>query len=383
MANLSVFMICPFAKPNLGGVEEHLEKLIAALGRRGVWVTLVTYQPLTTKAKGPAYERAETHETYRVSWPGYNLFPRLEPIFPLVFLYLFPGLFLRCLWIYLREWERYDCIHAHGLVAAAIGRVLALLRKRRLVISTHAIYSFGRRRLLARLVYALLAGADHILAVGLPSQNELIALGIPASKLAIHPNWVNLDVFTPGDRQRARMKVGFDRFTVLYVGRFLEKKGVMLLAEAAKAFPEIEFAFIGTGSAESALRAAAANCANIRVVGPVWEKSILIEYYRAADVFASLPDYDEGFATVYLEAIACGTPVIATPRGCLPDFIAPEVGFLIGPTKDALAHLLARMQSEPDFLAQTRAQCRPYAEREFGEANAEIILQSYGERQKQ
>ena len=56
--------------------------------------------------------------------------------------------------------------------------------------------------------------------------------------------------------------------------------------------------------------------------------------YSAADTFISPVLYDEGYATVYLEALSCGTPVISSRRGCLPYFLSPEVAELLDHVDD-------------------------------------------------
>lgn len=93
---MTVLILSPFFSPNVGGVEAHLNKLINCLNKRGIKVIVLTYQPLTTPAKGPAVEKREGVEIRRIKWFGMGLFHRLEPYAILELLYLFPG--KRVLW---------------------------------------------------------------------------------------------------------------------------------------------------------------------------------------------------------------------------------------------------------------------------------------------
>jgi len=217
---MRVLIICPFAHPNIGGVESHLSKLIAYLIKKGHFVYLLTYQPLTTRVRGAALEKHPNLEIHRVSWFGHNFFPKLESFFPLVLLYLFPGLFVKSLIFYLKHHREIDVVHAHGFAAALIVKIITRIRPKRAVVSTHAVYSLRKRKFLGSLVKFVLQSFDAVLAVGEPSRQELIAIGLDERKTRVHPNWIDLDVFTPHQNEFGA------GLTILFVGRFLEKKGV-------------------------------------------------------------------------------------------------------------------------------------------------------------
>jgi glycosyltransferase involved in cell wall biosynthesis len=376
----TILLICPFARPNIGGVESHLDKLISFISGRGYRSVLVAYQPLTSRERGEKFEQVGTSEIHRVTWFGMGLFPRLEPYFPLVFVYLFPGLFLKSLRIYLRDRKRIDVIHAHGFVAAAIARILAAIAKKRIVVSTHAIYRLNRRKALAPLVRFLLRGFDVILAVGEPSRRELASIGLPEGKIRTYFNWVDTGRFKPIDRLACREQLGLgrDEFVVLFAGRLLEIKGINTLLEAARETDkDVRFVFVGEGPMAGPIESAARMNGKVVFWGKLTEDK-LIEAYNAADLFVSPVLYDEGFATVYLEALACGTPVVSSMRGCLPDFLSPAVADLMEkPDPDSLLKLIERHLENGAALRERRKICRRYAEEKFSESNAEIIINSY------
>lgn len=379
MRTKTVLMICPFASPNIGGVEAHLDKLIDKLLALGHNIVLISYQPLTTRAKGAPYEKRGNLEIYRVSWFGYNLFHKLEPYFFATFFYLFPGLFFKSLGFYLKKYKEIDVIHAHGLTAALIARILCKIHRKRIVLSTHAVYDFGQRKTLSVLVKVILQGFDKVLAVGEMSKRELHAIGLPMEKLEIHPNWIDVRRFAPMDKADCRKKAGLEdgMFAALYLGRLIEQKGVRELVGAAKSFDGgAAFLFCGDGPLADYVRDESRLAKNIVFKGRLAAEELPV-YYNAADLFVLPSQYNEGFATVILEAIACGTPVLVTNRGCVPWYVDDTVGDLIDPTKENIQQKIKSYLDAPEILRKKALACRPYAEKHFSEKNFEVILKSY------
>lgn len=376
----TILMITPFAKPNIGGVESHIEKLTAYLSATGHRVILVTYQPLTTKARGKGYEKSGGVEVYRARWFGNGWFTRLEPYFPLVFLYLFPGLFVKSLIVCMKRHREIDVIHAHGLVAATIAKILCFVFRKRGVVSTHAIYSFRNRKLLAALVKWILKGFDAILAVGEPSRMELIEMGLDGEKIKVHPNWIDMKTFTVMDREKCRkdFKIEPKEFTALFIGRLMEMKGLNLLLDAAeKTEKDILFMIAGDGPMAEAVKKAAKKNGKIKFYGRLSDSAV-IKAYNAADIFVSPVLYDEGFATVYIEALACGTPVVTARRGCLPYFLSTDVADLLEEVDaEAVRRTLEYYFDNRDIVSQKRAVCRRFAKKNFSENNARVIAESY------
>lgn len=123
-------------------------------------------------------------------------------------------------------------------------------------------------------------------------------------------NGVDATVFHPpalADRVLARASL-FGLPTTgalaLFVGRFVEKKGLSVLRTLARRRPDLNFALIGSGP----IRPESWGLANVRVLGPRSQAEIA-ELYGAAD-FLLLPSVGEGYPLVIQEAMACGLPVI-------------------------------------------------------------------------
>lgn len=107
------------------------------------------------------------------------------------------------------------------------------------------------------------------------------------------------------DRRRARQRFSMsdDRRELLFVGRFVEKKGLSTLRELASANPDWRISLVGSGPIDPA----AWNLTNVRLLGRMTREH-LAELYRAADALV-LPSVGEGFPLVVQEAMACGLPV--------------------------------------------------------------------------
>lgn len=379
-----ILMICPFARPNLGGVESHLDKLLDYLSKKNVYVYLLTYQPLSLPIKGEKLEQGINFEIHRFDWFGTGWFNKLENYFPLTFIYLFPGLFIKSFIFFIRRPNTVNCVHAHGFAAAAIAKVIKWFFPVRIVVSTHAVYRFPQRPVLAKIIKWLLSSFDEILAVSDVSKKELEGISLDKAKITVHKNWIDLKRFKSKEREISKKELRITGKNVLFVGRMIEMKGVGFLLNSAKKFPTIKFIFIGDGPMRKFVEEQTNKLKNVFYVGRLSQNNPkefekLISYYSAADIFATIPTYDEGFGAVYLETIGCGTPVLCSNKGSLPTFLDESVAKLIIPTQEnvnlAIEELLIK---KPKILEKMQKNCRKFAEKNFSDKNAGTIYESYG-----
>ena len=147
----------------------------------------------------------------------------------------------------------------------------------------------------------------------------------PARIDVVHPG-VDLDTFTPGDRQAARAALGLgaDEWIVAFIGRIQPLKAPDVALRAAAKLPGVRVLVAGgpSGSGLQApdglVRLAADLGMSDRVTFlPPQSRDQLVNVYRAADLVA-VPSYSESFGLVAVEAQACGTPVVAAAVGGLP-----------------------------------------------------------------
>lgn len=382
-----VLMLTPFASPNRGGVETHIDALIAALARRNIWVTLLTHQPLVAPVKAPSHEALPNGEVIRIPWFGQGWHPRIEPYAPLVFAYLVPGLLVGAVRHRFRHTIGFDVIHAHGLAAAvaALGMRWTGARQR-IVVSMHAIYDLRQRRLLAQGVRSLLGRADRVLTVSEASRQELLAIGLDPDRVTAHQHWVDLDVFRPRSQAEARMRLGWPESapTCLFVGRLLRKKGVGIVLDLARRLPDVQFRMLGAeGDMGSEVAEASAAYPNLTLMtdpagAPARRLDTIATIYAAADVLLVPSQYEEAAGIVVLEGSAAGTPIVASNLGGLREAVTADIGRLVEPSAEAFMAALQELLSDRAGLAALRKHARAAAERRFSERNADVIVRQYG-----
>lgn len=370
-------MITPFFRPNIGGVEGHLNDLCNYLTKKNYFLYVITYQPLTTKIRAPSLEKRTNFEIHRFWWPGFNLFHKLEPFLFLEFLYLTPCLFLVSFFFLLRNHRKIDVIHAHGLNSAFVVKFLAKIFRKKTLMSTYSIYNFVPKTLFSRVVRWTLSSFDEIQALANPSKKELLKIGLDENKLRVYYLWVdrNNSNFISRDNAKKKIKLS-DKFVVLFVGRLIPIKGPRLVIEVAKRLPEIQFVLVGDGPLADELRHEAEKYSNIIFVGRVDEEAKNI-YFHAADLFVLPSQYEEAFGKVAIEALFAGTPVIGSNRGAIPDIINTKVGRVVEPTVENFRRELDYFFHNPYKLKLLAKNTRKYAKEHFSEKNAEVIERGY------
>ena len=168
-------------------------------------------------------------------------------------------------------------------------------------------------------------------------KNKLLKLGVPEPKVRVIYNGVDHHRFysSPGSLARKALKIDDAPF-LLYVGDLKKRKGCMDLLEAflrlEKRHPDLKLYIAGGGAMQETLRQRIqqTNMQNrVILLGKV-QHSTLNQWYNAASVMC-LPSYHEGVPNVLLEAMACGTPVVATNIGGIPEVVKDDCGILIPP----------------------------------------------------
>ena len=268
----------------------------------------------------------------------------------------------------------YDLIHAHYWLS---GSAALALKTRWSVPVLQMFHTLGRlknrvARSAAELEPAvrleeetrIVSEADRIVAANVVERAELLRdYAAHASRIATIPCGVDTDLFTPGDRAEARRRLGLDdRPVLLWVGRIAPIKGLDTLldtvARLREGGQEMRLLVVGgdadepTSGHETSLRQRIARLGlvdSVRFVGPQ-PQSVLPLYYAAADLTV-LPSYYESFGMVALEAMACGSPVIASRVGGLVTTVRDGVtGFLV-PDGDvgALAERIETLVTDPEL----------------------------------
>ena len=262
----------------------------------------------------------------------------------------------------------YDLVHAHYWLSGVAGLAL---RARWGVPLVQMFHTLGRLKnrvadgpaelepgVRLREEERLVAEADRLVAANVVERAQLVRhYDADPARIAVVPCGVDTALFTPGDAEAARAALGLgDAPAVLYVGRLAPIKGLATLLDALAVLRaggrRVRLLVVGGDADEPAngheadLRARVAHLGlgdAVRFVGPQAQER-LRDYYVAADATV-LPSYYESFGMVALEAMACGSPVIATRVGGLPTTVRDGVTGLLVADRDpaALAHTIERM----------------------------------------
>ncbi len=204
--------------------------------------------------------------------------------------------------------------------------------------------------------------ADASITVARALKEEMVRIGAVAEKIEVLRNGVDLETFQPLDRQSIRNRMKLSGPVITSVGHLIERKGHHLVIEALSGIPDATLLIAGKGNALPALkeRAAALGLENrVRFLGAVPHEG-LADIYNAADVLA-LASSREGWPNVLLEAMACGTPCVATPVWGSSEIITTPVSGTLAPERSAGAiakAIRAVLENPPD-----RTATRTYAEK--------------------
>ncbi len=382
MQHGKVLIICPFTAPNQGGVESHIQKLLKFLDTKKTKAIIVSYTPLTTPIKSPWYEKKDNYEIYRMPWFGNGWFPKIEHNPILTSLYLVPGLLFLSLYVGIRRRNEIRVVHSHGFAAGLIGALMKPIINKRSVISTHAIYNFENRPLLAKIIKGILSCYDYILAVGEPSKQELIKIGLSKEKIEVHPNWVDTDFFKPANASKFHKKL-----TAIFVGRGLRKKGLFLFGELAVENPNLDFiARVAEGPDLDEFITKFSNQKNLDIrtgLPQDFEKKMktIRGEYQSADVFIMPSLYPEGFASVVIEAASSGLALISSNLGTLPSILEGSGAEIVTPTEKNISAVLRKLDRNRSLLRKLQIGMRQFAISKFSDENAEVIYNSYNFRQ--
>ncbi len=211
---------------------------------------------------------------------------------------------------------------------------------------------FAQMPAIRPLIQRTLQRAQGIVAVSAALKERMIELGIEPEKIAVIRNGVDRDVFQPRDRLTARHKLGLaaEAKLIVSVAALVPLKGVDRLIEAMQLIlqtqPQARLYVIGEGAERTVLTARIAALSlqdRVFLLGAKPQPE-LADWYAAADLFC-LTSQREGCPNVVIEALACGTPVVATDVGGIGELVSADCGRLV-PQAQADAAGLAQQINE-------------------------------------
>ncbi len=192
-------------------------------------------------------------------------------------------------------------------------------------------------------------------------KDKITALGVDSKKTFVIHNGVDQTKFYPRSIEETRLKLGLkiDKPYALFVGNFQIEKGLTHLIEAIALLKQhdITLLVIGSGPMQNQMEALVEQRElQERVIFLGRKQHYEIPDYLACTNILCLPSLREGCPNVVLESLSCGTPVVASRVGAVPDILSkPEYGVMVQPEQpkdlaDAIIQGLAiDKQSMPKF----------------------------------
>jgi teichuronic acid biosynthesis glycosyltransferase TuaC len=191
--------------------------------------------------------------------------------------------------------------------------------------------------------------AAGLLAVSGALKADMAALGINADKIMVHYTGLDQLRFLPRDRAEEKAKLGISGPLILSVGALIPRKGQDLLIAALPALPDAMLMLAGRGDSEGDYRALASKLGvadRVAFLGSVPHDD-LPALFAAADVMA-LVSSSEGLANAWVEALACGTPIVASDVGGIQELVkTPEAGRIVARTPEAIATAIKDILANP------------------------------------
>ncbi len=408
VAMLSVHT-CPMAAlggKETGGMNVYVRELSRELGARGVFVDIYT------RSQNPAIERV------RPLWPNVRVIhlpagPEEPYHKDLVYNHL-PEFVARLRSFAATEDITYDLIHSHYWLSGWVARELAredstptvhmfhtLARGKDIVAQNKAQKETATR---IRVEDELMRDTDRIIAATPLDKLQMLELyGVDPDRVVVIPLGVDLEMFRPIPKHEAREAIGVDlpeeQRLILFVGRLDPIKGLETLLKAICELTELApglakdlcLAVIGGDEENDGSDIAGAlECLDklkdevglhdlVAFLGSRAQDA-LPHYYSAAEVCV-VPSHYESFGLVALEAMACGTPVIASRVGGLQQTVEDGVTGYLVPAGDqnALAEKLRLVLADGELRQRLAANARHKAQEYTWQRVATRVINVYEE----
>ena len=219
------------------------------------------------------------------------------------------------------------------------------------------IQMWGSRRLTGSQVRAAGRNAAGMLAVSEAMAEDMAALGLPRDKIIVHYTGLDRTRFRPIGKRAARQQLlergivtlSPDRPFLASVGALIPRKGQELVIRALADVPDAVLGLVGTGPDEARLIGVANSLGlggRVRFLGSL-DHDALPLVLAAADAMA-LPSASEGLANAWVEALACGTPIVISDAGGAAELLRdPVAGHIVERAPGAIASAVKQILADP------------------------------------
>lgn len=355
------------AKPRLG---TFVARSLEALAARGDWdVTVINPIGLPPISFGPYREAAaaavdgEEHGVH-VHRPTFTLIPKFGGR-------LNPGAIVRAvlpLAKRLHAQQPFDVLDAQFFYPDGPA-VTKIAKELRLPFSIKArgadIHHWGHLPYAGKMMREAAAKASGLLSVCEALANDMAEIGLPRDKITLHYTGLDRDRFrplqNPNLRPRLAEELGLplrhDDKLLVTVGALIPRKGQEFVIRSLPQLPAARLLLVGKGEDQARLRALATELGvaeRVHFLGSL-DHDLLPLVLSAADVMV-LPSASEGLANAWVEALACGTPLVITDAGGAREVVTgPAAGLIVERTAQAVTHGIETILDSPPMRADTAA----------------------------
>lgn len=262
-----------------------------------------------------------------------------------------------------RDPVRADVVHTHTWYVGLGGMLVQAIHGLPLVVTLHSLEplrpwkadQLGTGYLVSSWAERLaVERADRVIAVSAQMRADILAnFRVEPERVVVLHNGVDAKAFTRTERREALDRHGVREPYALFVGRISEQKGIFQLLDAARQLPEGVQLVLCASSPDTPelltrLQTAVSGRPQIRWINAMLPVEEVVQIYSHAAVFVC-PSIYEPFGIINLEAMACGTPVVASRVGGIPEVVADgETGWLVEPGDSAaLARALRAALADP------------------------------------
>ena len=206
---------------------------------------------------------------------------------------------------------------------------------------------WGRKSFARRQMREAAMGATGLLGVSEALIEDMAMLGMPREKITLHRTGLDRDRFRPLDHtglratlaRRLNIDLPGDAPLFTCVGALIERKGQSLAIEALATFPDARLLLVGLGPDEAALKAQTQRAGltdRVHFLGSI-DHDLLPVVLSASDAMV-LPSSREGLANAWVEALACGTPIVINDAGGARELLIDDrAGRIVARTPAAIA----------------------------------------------
>ncbi len=211
------------------------------------------------------------------------------------------------------------------------------------------IHYWGPRSGTGSQILAAAHAADGLLAVSAALKADMVTLGIPDEKITVHYTGIDTQRFKPVDRAKAKQSINVSGPLIVSVGALNPRKGQSLVIRALEKIPDAQLWCIGEGEDRAKLMALADKLGladRVHLPGNLPHDEVA-KIVATADILA-LPSASEGLANAWVEALACGTPIVISNAGGAQELVdRPEAGAIVARDPAAIATAITAILADP------------------------------------